>query len=73
MHAFLEAAERHFTPDEASKRISYYAGWVSPWLDFGHELHRRMRNAPDVARARTVVRDFFARPVRMSGRTSLLV
>lgn len=69
--AFIDAAERSFCLPDARKRLGFFAHWGGRWLEFGHELWRRIAAAPDLDAAREVSRKFFAQPQRMSERTAL--
>jgi tRNA-dihydrouridine synthase len=71
LNLFLDAAEEHFSPPEAAKRLRFYVHWGARWLDFGHELWRRTVAAPDFTAVRAVAAGFFARPQRMCERTEL--
>lgn len=68
---FIDVCERTFAPADAIKRLKFFVHWGGRWLDFGHELWRRMTNVHALDDARTVARDFFAVPQRMSARTTL--
>lgn len=69
--AFVDVCERCFAPPDAMKRLRFFVHWGGRWLDFGHELWRRMTGADGFAAARLIARDFFAVPQRMSERTTL--
>ncbi len=71
LDTFIVTADRWFTPPDALKRVRFFTHWGARWLDFGHELWRRMTNASDLHQARAVGQEFFARPQRMSARTAL--
>jgi tRNA-dihydrouridine synthase B len=68
---FIDVCERSFTPADAIKRLKFFVHWGGRWLEFGHELWRRMTNAVVLDDARAITRDFFAVPQRMSARTTL--
>ncbi|MBY0275203.1 tRNA-dihydrouridine synthase family protein [Candidatus Binatia bacterium] len=68
---FLDVCERSFQPDDALKRLKFFVHWGGRWLDFGHELWRRMTNVRSLDDARTITREFFAVPQRMTARTTL--
>ena len=68
---FIDAAERAFSPTDAAKRLRFFAHWGARWLDFGHELWRRLASAADLDEARRIGTDFFAVPQRMAARTTL--
>lgn len=71
LDAFIDACEHSFQSADAIKRLKFFAHWGGRWLDFGHELWRRMTNVEDLDGARRVGREFFAVPQRMSARTTL--
>ena len=71
MAAFIDVCERSFTPADAIKRLKFFVHWGGRWLDFGHELWRRMTNVSALDEARAVAQDFFAVPQRMTARTTL--
>jgi nifR3 family TIM-barrel protein len=68
---FVDAAERSFSAADAIKRLKFFVHWGGRWLDFGHELWRRMTSVAELDAARTIGREFFATPQRMSARTTL--
>lgn len=68
---FIDVCERTFTTEDAIKRLKFFVHWGGRWLDFGHELWRRMTNVRGLDEARVVTADFFAVPQRMSARTTL--
>jgi tRNA-dihydrouridine synthase B len=68
---FIDACEHSFTPVDAIKRLKFFVHWGGRWLDFGHELWRRMTSIDGLGAARTIGREFFAQPQRMSARTTL--
>ena len=68
---FIDVCERTFSPADAIKRLKFFVHWGGRWLDFGHELWRRMTNIRALDDARMVTRDFFSVPQRMSARTTL--
>ena len=68
---FIDAAERSFRPADAVKRLGFFTHWGARWLDFGHELWRRVAASPDLPSARCVAAAFFSGPQRMSERTVL--
>lgn len=68
---FIERAGRSFAPEDARKRLRFFAHWASRWLDFGHELWRRVASAPDLEAASAISREFFSKPQRMAERTTL--
>jgi len=67
----LDVAERHFAVEDALDRLRFHVSWGGRWLDFGHELGKRLGRVPSLAEARQVIADFFRSPQRMSPRTSL--
>lgn len=69
--AFVDVCELRFQPADAIKRLKFFSHWGGRWLDFGHELWRRMTNVGDLDAARVVGREFFSVPQRMSPRTTL--
>lgn len=69
--AFIDVCEHSFATADAIKRLKFFVHWGGRWLDFGHELWRRMTNVTCLNEARTVAREFFAVPQRMSARTTL--
>lgn len=71
LRLFVEAARCSFSPADASRRLRFFAHWGARWLDFGHELWRRVAAAPDLDAALRVGDAFFAVPQRMAARTSL--
>lgn len=71
LEAFIEVCEQAFQTGDAIKRLKFFAHWGGRWLDFGHELWRRMTGVVDLDGARAVGREFFAVPQRMSARTTL--
>ena len=68
---FIDAAEVAFAPRDALKRLGFFAHWGARWLDFGHELWRRLASAADLDDARLIGRSFFESPQRMTARTAL--
>jgi len=68
---FVDACEGSFQPEDAIKRLKFFVHWGGRWLDFGHELWRRMTSASGLDAVREIGRDFFAVPQRMSARTTL--
>lgn len=71
LDAFIDVCEHAFAPPDALKRLKFFVHWGGRWLDFGHELWRRMTNVTGLDGARAVAREFFAVPQRMSARTTL--
>jgi len=71
LDAFIGVCEREFQTADAIKRLKFFAHWGGRWLDFGHELWRRMTNVVDLDGARSVGREFFSVPQRMAARTTL--
>lgn len=69
--SFIDAAGSAFTPADAHKRLKFFAHWGARWLDFGHELWRRIASAPDLEAAHAIRESFFAVPQRMCDRTTL--
>lgn len=68
---FIDVCERSFETPDAIKRLKFFVHWGGRWLDFGHELWRRMTNVRALDEARTIAHDFFAMPQRMTARTTL--
>jgi len=68
---FIDAAERSFRLPDALKRLGFFTHWGARWLDFGHELWRKVAAAPELDGARRVAAEFFASPQRMCERTAL--
>jgi nifR3 family TIM-barrel protein len=68
---FIDDCEHSFAPADAIKRLKFFVHWGGRWLDFGHELWRRMTNAHVLDDARAIAHDFFAVPQRMTARTTL--
>ena len=68
---FVATAEPRFADADARKRIRFFLHWGSRWLDFGHELWRRVGSAPDLDEARARAEHFFTHPQRMAERTVL--
>ncbi len=68
---FVSIAEPRFLERDARKRINFFVHWGARWLDFGHELWRRISSAPDVSEARARATAFFEKPQRMAARTVL--
>jgi len=68
---FVDVAEPRFAVRETHKRVDFFLHWGARWLDFGHELWRRVASAPDPAEMRIRADRFFARPQRMTARTEL--
>ena len=68
---FIDVSERTFAPADAIKRLKFFVHWGGRWLDFGHELWRRMTNVRELDEARAVTDEFFAAPQRMAARTTL--
>lgn len=68
---FVDVAEPRFLPRDARKRVNFFVHWGARWLDFGHELWRRISGAPDLTESRTRARAFFSRAQRMTTRTVL--
>jgi len=71
LRTFVEAARHSFAPHDAAKRLRFFAHWGSRWLDFGHELWRRIVSTRDLDEALAVGDAFFAVPQRMTARTTL--
>jgi tRNA-dihydrouridine synthase B len=71
LHRFIDAAASSFALADSLRRLKFFAHWGGRWLDFGHELWRRLGAAPDLAAAHDVAREFFSRPQRMCERTAL--
>ena len=68
---FVDVAEPRFLPRDARKRVNFFVHWGARWLDFGHELWRRISGAADLPECRERARSFFARAQRMTSRTVL--
>jgi nifR3 family TIM-barrel protein len=68
---FVGIATNHFVTRDVLERLRFHASWAGRWLDFGHELGRRLARAGDVVHVSDVLADFFSVPQRMSARTSL--
>ncbi|MFM7736522.1 MAG: tRNA dihydrouridine synthase [Alphaproteobacteria bacterium] len=71
LRTFVAAARASFAPADASKRLRFFAHWGSRWLDFGHELWRRIGSARDLDEALAIGDAFFSVPQRMAARTTL--
>lgn len=71
LEIFLTTAGELFSARDGLKRSRFFVHWASRWLDFGHELWRRINSASDLPRIQVVADDFFARPQRMTQRTAL--
>lgn len=71
LRTFVAAARESFAPDDAAKRLRFYAHWGSRWLDFGHELWRRIVSTRSLDEALAVGDAFFSVPQRMAARTTL--
>lgn len=71
LEGFIDVAERWFRPPDAMRRLAFFAHWGGRWLDFGHELWRRIAAAPSTEHAREIGRAFFRTPQRMAARTTL--
>jgi len=70
--SFLDHAELHFRAADVLERLRFHLSWSGRWLDFGHELWRRVGRAVDVAQARAVIEEFFRAAPRMSERSALV-
>lgn len=68
---FVGVAEPRFEPRDARKRVNFFLHWGARWLDFGHELWRRVSSSPDMVETRARARTFFEKPQRMTARTVL--
>ena len=68
---FVDIAEPHFPARDARKRVNFFVHWGARWLDFGHELWRRISSAPDMQETRARAAAFFTKPQRMTSRTVL--
>lgn len=68
---FLDTAEPRFPARDARKRVNFFLHWGARWLDFGHELWRRVSSAPDLGETRLRAQQFFSKPQRMTARTVL--
>lgn len=68
---FVSIAEPRFEGRDARKRINFFVHWGARWLDFGHELWRRVSSAPDLTETRARAAIFFEKPQRMTARTVL--
>lgn len=71
LRTFVAAARASFAPEDAAKRLRFFTHWGSRWLDFGHELWRRVGSARDLDHALEIGDAFFAVPQRMAERTTL--
>jgi tRNA-dihydrouridine synthase B len=69
--SFADIAERSFRAADALKRLRFFTHWGARWLDFGHELWRRVAAASDLDGVRMVAQVFFSAPQRMCARTAL--
>ncbi len=68
---FVGIAEPRFEGRDARKRVNFFVHWGARWLDFGHELWRRVSSAPDLTETRARAAAFFEKPQRMTARTVL--
>lgn len=68
---FVAVAEPRFEARDARKRVNFFLHWGARWLDFGHELWRRVSSAQTMDETRSRAQLFFAKPQRMTARTSL--
>lgn len=68
---FIDICEDSFEVTDAIKRLKFFVHWGGRWLDFGHELWRRMTNVRALDEARAITQQFFAVPQRMTARTTL--
>ncbi|MEO2166989.1 MAG: tRNA-dihydrouridine synthase family protein [bacterium] len=68
---FRETADAVFSARDALRRTRFFVHWGGRWLDFGHELWRRINSAPDLDAMRVIADTFFAKKQRMTGRTVL--
>lgn len=68
---FVAVAEPRFPARDARKRVNFFLHWGARWLDFGHELWRRVSSAPDMDETRARAAAFFSKPQRMTARTVL--
>ena len=68
---FVGIAEPRFQGRDARKRVNFFVHWGARWLDFGHELWRRVSSAPDLIETRARAAAFFEKPQRMTARTVL--
>ncbi|MFP6665647.1 MAG: tRNA-dihydrouridine synthase family protein [Deltaproteobacteria bacterium] len=68
---FRETATATFTARDALRRTRFFVHWGGRWLDFGHELWRRINSAPDLDAMREIADAFFAKKQRMTSRTVL--
>ena len=70
-HAFIDALERHFTFEQASRRFKFHLRMTAGWLEFGHHLFARTSAARDFQDLRARVDEFFAVGQKMVARTAL--
>jgi tRNA-dihydrouridine synthase B len=68
---FRETADALFTARDAVRRTRFFVHWGGRWLDFGHELWRRINSAADLGEMQEIADTFFAKKQRMTRRTVL--
>lgn len=68
---FVAVAEPRFPARDLRKRVNFFLHWGARWLDFGHELWRRVSSAQDIDETRARAARFFEKPQRMTERTVL--
>ena len=68
---FRDVSKTFFAPEDAKRRSRFFVHWGGRWLAFGHEFWRRVNAAPDLEAMEKISDEFFAKPQRMTERTSL--
>jgi tRNA-dihydrouridine synthase B len=68
---FRDEANAFFSPEDARRRCRFFVHWGGRWLSFGHEFWRQVNSAPDLDAMASLSDEFFAKPQRMTERTTL--
>lgn len=66
-----EKSLQYFGDGLALRKMRFYLKTTSVWLDFGHQLEGLSVRAGSIHEFRTLMQEFFKKPLRMVGRTEL--
>lgn len=70
LNRVLELMREHYEEVDGMKKLRFLVYHSSVWLEFGHTLYAKIKNAPHYEAAKAVLENFFERPQRAFSKTS---